>query len=56
MLAVIDLVLPLFGLIILGYIAGRIARIPFEGLAWMIFSSSILRFPHYSINCYQVPR
>jgi malonate transporter len=37
MLAVVELVLPLFGLIFLGYVAGRLARIPFEGLAWMNF-------------------
>jgi len=37
MLAVIELVLPLFGLIFLGYISGKIARIPFQGLAWMNF-------------------
>ena len=35
MLAVINLVLPLFGLIILGYIAGKLVRISYEGLAWM---------------------
>ncbi len=45
MLAVIDLVLPLFGLIILGYIAGRIARIPFEGLAWMNFFIIYIALP-----------
>ncbi len=37
MLTVINLVLPLFGLIFLGYIAGRLVKIPFEGLAWMNF-------------------
>ena len=35
MLAVINLVLPLFGLIILGYFAGKLVRISYEGLAWM---------------------
>ena len=37
MITVIDLVLPLFGLIFLGYLAGKLARIPYEGLAWMNF-------------------
>lgn len=37
MLAVIELVLPLFGLIFLGYVSGKLARIPLEGLAWMNF-------------------
>ena len=37
MFAVIELVLPLFGLIFLGFAAGRIVRIPYEGLAWMNF-------------------
>jgi predicted permease len=37
MLAVVELVLPLFGLIFLGYVSGKLARIPFEGLAWMNF-------------------
>ena len=37
MLAVVELVLPLFGLIFLGYISGKMARIPFQGLAWMNF-------------------
>lgn len=37
MLAVIDLVLPLFGLVFLGYLSGKLARLPVEGLAWMNF-------------------
>jgi len=37
MLAVIDLVLPLFALIFLGFVSGKLARIPLEGLAWMNF-------------------
>ncbi|WP_075996516.1 AEC family transporter [Salaquimonas pukyongi] len=37
MFAVIELVLPLFGLIFLGFAAGKIMRIPYEGLAWMNF-------------------
>lgn len=37
MLAVIELVLPLFAIIFLGFIAGKLARLPIEGLAWMNF-------------------
>ncbi len=37
MLTVIELVVPLFGLIFLGYIAGKLTKIPYEGLAWMSF-------------------
>lgn len=37
MLQVVTLVLPLFGLIVLGYLAGRWRRIPTDGLAWMNF-------------------
>lgn len=37
MFAVIDLVLPLFGLIFLGFAAGKLVRLPMEGLAWMNF-------------------
>lgn len=35
MLAVVDLVLPLFGLIFLGFAAGKLVDLPPEGLAWM---------------------
>lgn len=35
MVAVLNLVLPLFGLIFLGYLAGRLLRLPVEGLAWL---------------------
>lgn len=37
MLAVIQLVLPLFAVILLGFVAGKLARLPIEGLAWMNF-------------------
>jgi malonate transporter len=37
MLSVIELVVPLFALIILGFVSGKLARIPLEGLAWMNF-------------------
>lgn len=32
---ILNLVLPLFGLVLLGFVAGRIARLPMEGLAWL---------------------
>ncbi|MGI9400260.1 MAG: AEC family transporter [Rhizobiaceae bacterium] len=35
MLAILDLVLPLFGVIFLGYLAGKICKLPIEGLAWL---------------------
>lgn len=37
MLNVINLALPFFGLILLGFFCGRIKRLPEEGLAWMNF-------------------
>ena len=37
MLAVIELVLPLFAIIVLGFVAGKLARLPIEGLGWMNF-------------------
>ena len=45
MLAVFDLVLPLFGLILLGYVSGRLAKIPLEGLAWMNFFIIYIALP-----------
>jgi len=45
MLAVLELVLPLFGLIFLGYVSGRLARIPDEGLAWMNFFVIYIALP-----------
>lgn len=45
MLAVFDLVLPLFGLIFLGYISGRLAKIPLDGLAWMNFFIIYIALP-----------
>ena len=45
MLAVVELVLPLFGLIFLGYLSGRLARIPAEGLAWMNFFVIYIALP-----------
>jgi len=37
MIDVINLALPFFGLIFLGYACGRFKRIPDDGLAWMNF-------------------
>jgi len=37
MFQVAALVMPLFGLILLGYVAGRLKKIPMDGLAWMNF-------------------
>lgn len=37
MFQVAGLVLPLFALILLGYLAGRLRKIPIEGLAWLNF-------------------
>ena len=45
MLQVFALVAPLFSLIILGYIAGKIAKLPLEGLAWLNFFVIYLALP-----------
>jgi len=45
MLQVFALVAPLFAMIILGYIAGRIAKLPIEGLAWLNFFVIYLALP-----------
>src|SRR5436305_13345584 len=37
MLDVVDLALPYFGLIFIGYACGRLKKIPDTGLAWMNF-------------------
>ena len=37
MLDVLNLVLPLFGLVFLGYLSGRFGKLPMEGLAWLNF-------------------
>jgi len=37
MIQVLGLVLPLFGLIALGYLAAKIRKLPMEGLAWLNF-------------------
>lgn len=45
MFQVAGLVLPLFGLVFLGYIAGRIRKIPLEGLAWLNFFLLYIALP-----------
>lgn len=45
MLDVLFLVLPLFGMIFLGYVSGRIAKLPLEGLAWLNFFIVYLALP-----------
>ncbi len=45
MLQIIEMVAPLFGLILLGYISGRLNRITLEGLAWMNFFIMYIALP-----------
>lgn len=45
MFQVASLVLPLFGLVLLGYIAGRLKQIPIEGLAWLNFFILYIALP-----------
>ena len=45
MLQVAGLVLPLFGLIFLGYVAGRLRKLPIEGLAWLNFFILYIALP-----------
>jgi len=50
MLQVAELVLPLFGLILLGYLAGRFKQIPMDGLAWMNFFIVYIALPALFFN------
>lgn len=50
MFQVAELVLPLFGLILLGYLAGRLNSIPAEGLAWMNFFIVNIALPALFFN------
>ncbi len=50
MIQVVTLVLPLFGLIILGYLAGRWRQIPTDGLAWMNFFIVYIALPALFFN------
>jgi len=45
MLQVFGLVVPLFGLVVLGYVSGRIKRIPVEGLTWLNFFIVYIALP-----------
>lgn len=45
MLEVLALVLPLFGLVFLGFVSGKIARLPIEGLAWLNFFVIYIALP-----------
>lgn len=45
MIEVLNLALPYFGLIVLGYASGRVKRIPDTGLAWMNFFIVYLALP-----------
>lgn len=45
MLQVFGLVAPLFTMIILGYIAGKLAKLPLEGLAWLNFFVIYIALP-----------
>ncbi len=45
MLEVFALVAPLFTMIILGYIAGKLAKLPLEGLAWLNFFVIYIALP-----------
>ncbi len=45
MLQVFGLVVPLFGLVVLGYLSGRLRRIPVEGLAWLNFFVVYIALP-----------
>lgn len=45
MYTVLSLVLPLFGIIFIGYLSGRIAKIPISGLAWLNFFIIYIALP-----------
>jgi len=50
MLAVISLVLPLFGIVILGYISGRIAKLSTDALGWLNFFIIYIALPPLFFN------
>lgn len=50
MYQVLGLVMPLFGIIFLGYLAGRLRKIPVEGLAWMNFFIVYVALPALFFN------
>lgn len=45
MLQVLGLVVPLFGLVVLGYLSGRVKKIPVEGLEWLNFFIVYIALP-----------
>jgi len=45
MLAILGLIAPLFGLIVLGYISGKLKKIPMPGLAWLNFFVIYISLP-----------
>lgn len=45
MFQVFELVLPLFGLVLLGYLSGRIMKLPLEGLVWLNFFVVYIALP-----------
>lgn len=45
MLQVLGLVVPLFGLVVLGYLSGRLRKIPVEGLDWLNFFIVYIALP-----------
>jgi len=45
MLAILALIAPLFGLMVLGYISGKVTKIPVSGLAWLNFFVVYISLP-----------
>ncbi len=45
MLEIVGLIAPLFGIIVLGYISGRLRKLPVEGLAWLNFFVVYISLP-----------
>jgi len=45
MIDILNLVIPLFSLVFLGYLSGRIANLPFDGLAWLNFFVVYIALP-----------
>ncbi len=50
MLQIAALIAPLFGLMVLGYAAGKIAKLPLEGLAWLNFFVIYVALPAMFYN------
>ncbi len=45
MIEIMGLIAPLFGLMVLGYLAGKMAKLPLEGLAWLNFFVIYIALP-----------